>query len=151
MLLSGSQLTLFIKHPPPNNKNTLGRILAKSSLPFKTYSELGGRISRLQIPLEHSKSKSKSKIKSSSKSKAKARAGVRTREQEHKREQKQEQEPAHETKKKQEQKPSWDQEPQEQEHDNPPPKKKEKALSESLLGRALPPVYYKRATIRVVF
>ena len=62
---------------PLRMKTHWGRF-PKSSLHFNTYSELWGeRVSRLQIPLEHSKSKSKNKSKSSSKSKA--RAGVRAR------------------------------------------------------------------------
>ena len=32
----------LLLNTPPNNKNTLGTILQKSSLHFKTYSELGG-------------------------------------------------------------------------------------------------------------
>ena len=56
-------------------------MLRKSSLPFKTYSELGGRVSRLQIPLKHSKSSSKSKAKARAgeRARAKARAGERAR------------------------------------------------------------------------
>ena len=54
---------LFL-NTPSNNKNTLGRILPKSSLPFKTCSELGGRVSRLQRPSEHSTSEGNSKSKS---------------------------------------------------------------------------------------
>ena len=57
----------FVKHPP-NYENTLGRILPKSSLPFTTYSELGG-----------SKIKSMSNGGCISKSKAKAREGVTAR------------------------------------------------------------------------
>ena len=34
--------------PPPNNKNTLAPILPKLPLPFKGYSELGWKVSRLQ-------------------------------------------------------------------------------------------------------
>ena len=45
----------FIKHRLII-QNTLGR-----TLPFNTCFELGGRASRLQIPLEHGKSKSKSR------------------------------------------------------------------------------------------
>ena len=56
-------------------KHTLGRILPKSSLPFQTYSELGVRVSRLQIPLEHSKSKSRSQSNSKSSSKSRSRSG----------------------------------------------------------------------------
>ena len=37
---AGASLAPFYTHP--TNKNTLGRILPKSSLPFKTYSEVGG-------------------------------------------------------------------------------------------------------------
>ena len=74
----------FIKHPLII-KHTLRRILPKSSLPLKSCSELGGRVSRLQIPSEH---------------------GKQMREQQEEQEQ--------ETQHKQEQKPAREQEPEQE-------------------------------------
>ena len=60
---SAESLPLLLTPPPPNNKSIWGRILPESSLPFEGYSELGGRVARLHIPLERSKIKNKSKSK----------------------------------------------------------------------------------------
>ena len=65
----------LFKHPP-NYKNTLRRILPKSSLPFKIYSEFGGEQEQEQEQKrehqqEQRQEQSKSKIGSKSKSRSK--------------------------------------------------------------------------------
>ena len=73
----------LFKHPP-NYKNTLRRILPKSSLPFKIYSEFGGEQEQEQEQKrehqqEQRQEQSKSKIGSKSKSRSKGGSNSKSR------------------------------------------------------------------------
>ena len=113
LLIILSQMRSKLRNPfprllttPPNNKSTLGRILSKSSLPFKTYSELGERFEAPNT-WQHSKHMSKSKRERElEQQQEQEQKWEHQQDQEHKREQQQEQEQAQERQQKQEQTPS---------------------------------------------